>query len=235
MVADASDAVSICRSLRADVIVANLAAASFGSGTAWPDIVGQFGVVRPPSVDRFDSDEDASERSQPRKSFAQPSDTGTDSGARLVAMCLHDPDIAAGLLDAGALGVLPHDADGSELVAAVRAVAGGYVYLSPRLAGQVIALLRQRPLEVGGDLAPLVQRLTKRERDVLDALARGQNVEEAANELFITPATVRTHIYRLRHKLSARDRAELVSFAFRAGVTRTAEVGRRTDYAFGLR
>ncbi|MEO6700616.1 MAG: response regulator transcription factor [Jatrophihabitantaceae bacterium] len=140
-------------------------------------------------------------------------------GPRVIAVC-HDegPDIASELLAAGACGLVTHDADASEMVLAVRAAVRGQLYLAPCLAGDLIDWLRSRTAGIEDSLLPRAEGLTSREREVLVALARGNSLEETAQQLFISTATVRTHVYRLRHKVRARDRAELVSFAFRAGM-----------------
>lgn len=142
-----------------------------------------------------------------------------DPNPRVIAIC-HDegPAIVSALLSAGACGLVNHDADASEMVVAVRAAVLGQLYIAPCLAGGLIEWLRSRSTEVEDSLKPRAAELTSREREVLVALARGNSLEETAQQLFISTATVRTHVYRLRHKVRARDRAELVSFAFRAGI-----------------
>jgi DNA-binding CsgD family transcriptional regulator len=64
--------------------------------------------------------------------------------------------------------------------------------------------------------------LTPRERQVMMMVARGYSTDEIARELTIGVATVRTHVYRLRCKLGARDKAQLVSFAYRSGLMQVA-------------
>ena len=64
--------------------------------------------------------------------------------------------------------------------------------------------------------------LTAREREVLQLVAQGLSAEEVAERLTIGVATARTHLYRLRCKLELRDRAQLVSFAYREGLVRSA-------------
>jgi DNA-binding NarL/FixJ family response regulator len=149
--------------------------------------------------------------------------SGNEFGPRVIAVC-HDegPDLASALLSAGACGLINHDADASEMVFAVRAVVLGQLYIAPSLAGGLIEWLRSHATSVEASLKPRTEGLTVREREVLIALARGNSLEETAQQLFISPATVRTHVYRLRHKVRARDRAELVSFAFRAGMVGAA-------------
>jgi DNA-binding NarL/FixJ family response regulator len=141
------------------------------------------------------------------------------SHPRVIAVCDdQSPDVVSGLLTAGACGLVDHDADSSEMVVAVRAAMLDQVYIAPSLAGDLINWFRSRTTDVEDSLVPRAAELTAREREVLIALARGHSLEETAQRLFISTATVRSHIYRLRHKVRARDRAELVSFAYRAGV-----------------
>ena len=132
------------------------------------------------------------------------------------------PAVTARLLESGAAGLVAHDADIEEVASAVRSVSLGHTYIAPCLAGGLIEWLRQRGPVSDEGLEGFAAALTPREREVLVALAHGHSPEETAIRLFISVATVRTHIYRLRHKLPARDRAELVSFAYRAGVVSLA-------------
>lgn len=75
---------------------------------------------------------------------------------------------------------------------------------------------------LGKDASPEVTELTPRERDVTQMVARGISIEEVARELTIGVATVRTHLYWVRTKLGVRDRAQLVSLAYRSGLIRSA-------------
>jgi DNA-binding NarL/FixJ family response regulator len=149
----------------------------------------------------------------------------TDGVSRspVVAVC-HDrrPASTSALLESGAGGVVADDAEAAEMALAVRTAARGDLYLTPSLVSDLIDWLRASTAGVEQDLKRRAATLTPREREVLVTLAGGKSLEEAAEALFISNATVRTHVYRIRHKLRARDRAELVSFAFRAGLVRSA-------------
>jgi DNA-binding NarL/FixJ family response regulator len=151
----------------------------------------------------------------------------TDGAARspVIAVC-HDrrPASTSALLESGACGVVADDAEAAEMTLAVRTAARGDLYLTPSLVSDLIDWLRARTAGVEQDLKRRAGTLTPREREVLVTLASGKSLEDIAKALFISNATVRTHIYRIRHKLRARDRAELVSFAFRAGLVRSAEL-----------
>jgi DNA-binding NarL/FixJ family response regulator len=128
------------------------------------------------------------------------------------------PEIASALLADGAAGLVSQDADAREIILAAEAAMRGHLYLAPCLTGDLLLWARTEQSRVESSLKLRVNVLTGREREVLVTLARGHSLEETAQELFISRATVRTHIYRMLHKLGVRDRAELVSFAFRAGV-----------------
>ncbi len=122
----------------------------------------------------------------------------------------------AALIRAGVNGILAEDAGRAELVAAVRTIAHGGAALGPWQARLLLDWLRAGdvPSRRGSD-APA---LTDREREVMTLTAQGLSVGDIAGRLFIGTATVRTHLYRLRSKLGARDKAQLVSYAFQAGL-----------------
>jgi DNA-binding NarL/FixJ family response regulator len=124
----------------------------------------------------------------------------------------------ADVLRAGVNGVLSEDAGRVELVLAVRAVARGQALLGPRVARRILDWYRKTDGPVDKTLSPAVARLTTREREVLQLTAQGLSVEDISRRLYIGVATVRTHLYRARSKLQLRDRAQLVSFAYQAGL-----------------
>ncbi|MFI6130793.1 LuxR C-terminal-related transcriptional regulator [Micromonospora sp. NPDC051141] len=145
----------------------------------------------------------------------------TDDTTRLpIIVVCHDkhPATTSALLESGVSGVIAGDADSEEIVRAAEAGAKGDLYLAPSLAGELIDWLRAQTSGVDRSLQPWTESLTPREREVLVALAHGKSLDDTARSLYISMSTVRTHIYRIRHKVHARDRAELVSFAFRAGI-----------------
>ncbi|WP_049559701.1 response regulator [Nonomuraea sp. SBT364] len=118
-------------------------------------------------------------------------------------------------LQAGASGFVLKDGAPEELVTAVRVVAAGEALLSPAITRKVIGLFGRpgaAPVEGLGSLTP-------RERELVAWVATGMSNEEIAGELVISPDTVRTHVSRAMVKLRARDRAQLVVYAMRAGLT----------------
>ena len=123
-------------------------------------------------------------------------------------------------------GVLLRDVTREELSAAVRTAARGHMALCPQVAQSLVDFFRasRHGIERGGvesRPAPAAD-LTAREREVLQLVAQGLSAEEVAERLTIGVATARTHLYRLRCKLELRDRAQLVSFAYREGLVRSA-------------
>ena len=128
-------------------------------------------------------------------------------------------------LRAGASGLVLKDAEPGELARAVGVVARGDALLSPQLTRRLIADFASRP-EPGQPDEQLVERLTAREREVLALVALGLSNDEIAEQLIVSPATARTHVSRTMLKLHARDRAQLVVFAYECGlVARPANQG----------
>ncbi|RLP11136.1 response regulator [Propionibacterium australiense] len=139
-------------------------------------------------------------------------------------------------LGAGASGFVLKNADPDELVSAVRAVARGDALLSPQVTLRVIRAMAapdantQPPADHPEPAAPLLPaaaqagaaaytpELTDRETDVLRTIARGLSNAEIAAELFVSEATVKTHVSNLLSKLGLRDRVQAVAWAFRHGL-----------------
>jgi DNA-binding NarL/FixJ family response regulator len=120
-------------------------------------------------------------------------------------------------LQAGASGFVLKDADPSDLIRAIRAAAAGEALLSPSVTRRLVSLFG-RHLAGGIAPGPALEALTEREREIVAWVATGRSNDEIAAELFLSPATVRTHVGRAMVKLGARDRAQLVVFAVRAGL-----------------
>jgi len=118
-------------------------------------------------------------------------------------------------LRAGASGFLLKDATAAELLAAIRAVAAGDALLSPRVTRAVIAQFTRRADPSHAPAA--LDKLTRREREVLALVADGLSNDEIAAELVMSAATVKTHVGHLLLKLAARDRAQLVVIAYQSG------------------
>ncbi|MGE5830876.1 MAG: response regulator [Micromonosporaceae bacterium] len=129
------------------------------------------------------------------------------------------------VLHAGASCLLGKDASPQELVAAIRAAAAGRAMLAPYVAQRLVTWFREQPDTTESTQCLEVADLTPREREVTQMVARGMSTEDVARELIIGVATVRTHLYRVRTKLGVRDRAQLVSLAYRSGLIQSAGRG----------
>jgi DNA-binding NarL/FixJ family response regulator len=104
------------------------------------------------------------------------------------------------------------------LLRAVRAVAAGDALLSPSVTRRLIAEFATRAKDPGP--APRLNALTDREREVMTLVGAGLTNEEIAERLVVSPATAKTHVSRTMVKLSARDRAQLVVFAYESGLVK---------------
>jgi DNA-binding NarL/FixJ family response regulator len=119
---------------------------------------------------------------------------------------------------AGASGFLVKDTEPIDLIRGIQAVARGDALLSPGVTRRLIAefaTLTNKTKSVPG-----LEVLTEREREVLVLVAGGLSNDEIAHQLIISPATAKTHVSRAMGKLGARDRAQLVVFAYESGLVR---------------
>jgi DNA-binding NarL/FixJ family response regulator len=119
----------------------------------------------------------------------------------------------------GASGFLVKHTQPHELLRAVREIARGEALLSPSVTRRLIAEFAARPTRPALQ-PPSMQTLTEREREVVALVAQGLTNDEIAGELFLSPATARTHVSRAMTKLNARDRAQLVVYAYQSGLVR---------------
>ncbi len=129
--------------------------------------------------------------------------------ARVLVLTTFDTDsetVAA--IEAGATGYLLKDTPAADLFAAVRATAAGETVLSPAVASRLASHVR-RP--AGGALSA-------REREVLTLVARGRSNRVIAEELFVSEATVKTHLVHVYEKLGVADRAAAVATAYERGI-----------------
>jgi DNA-binding NarL/FixJ family response regulator len=135
----------------------------------------------------------------------------TAPGVRVLVLTTYDTDsdvLAA--IEAGATGYLLKDAPRDELVRAVRAAFAGEAVLSPAVASRLMGQVRQPPPE----------KLSQRELEVLRLLADGATNREAAARLFVSEATIKTHLLHVYEKLGVRDRAAAVAEAYRRRLLR---------------
>ncbi|AEA26764.1 response regulator [Pseudonocardia benzenivorans] len=114
-------------------------------------------------------------------------------------------------IEAGATGYLLKDTPRDELLRAVRAAYRGEAVLSPAVAGRLMGQVR----------TPTEEALSSRELEVLQLVAAGATNREAARRLFISEATIKTHLLHIYAKLEVRDRASAVSAAYRRGLLTT--------------
>jgi DNA-binding NarL/FixJ family response regulator len=120
-------------------------------------------------------------------------------------------------LRVGASGFLLKDEEPVELLRAVRIVAAGDSLLSPSVTRRVVEAFASGPAPTG-PLVSSLEELTDREREIVALVGTGLSNHEIAEHLVISPATARTHVSRAMLKLGARDRAQLVVFAYEAGL-----------------
>jgi DNA-binding NarL/FixJ family response regulator len=133
--------------------------------------------------------------------------------ARVLVLTTYDTDSdVLPAIEAGATGYLLKDAPRDELFRAVVAAAGGQAVLSPAVATRLMGQMR----------APASEPLSQRELEVLGLIARGSTNREAAAQLFISEATVKTHLLHVYAKLGVNDRAAAVATAFERGYLTTS-------------
>jgi DNA-binding NarL/FixJ family response regulator len=142
------------------------------------------------------------------------------AGVRVVIVTTYELDeyVFEGLR-AGASGFLVKDTEPVELLHAIRVVAAGEALLSPGVTRRLIAEFAAQPGRRSVP-PPGLGVLTEREREVMVLVAAGLSNQEIAEGLVVSPATVRTHVSRAMTKLQARDRAQLVVFAYQSGLVR---------------
>lgn len=140
------------------------------------------------------------------------------AGVRILILTTFDLDeYVHEALVAGASGFLLKDTMPAELIHAVRVIAAGEALIAPKITRRLIEEFA-RLNEPGAFDPAVIDQLTDREQEVLVQVARGLSNSEIAEQLYVSQATVKTHVGRLLMKLDARDRAQLVVAAYEAGV-----------------
>jgi DNA-binding NarL/FixJ family response regulator len=143
-----------------------------------------------------------------------------ESGARARVLMLTTFDLDEYVyraMKAGASGFLLKDATREQLAAAVRTVAGGESLLAPAITQRLIEDFCRRP---PAEMAITGSGLSERELEVVRLVARGLSNREIAKELYLSEATVKSHIARILAKLELRDRVQVVVFAYEEGIAR---------------
>ena len=135
----------------------------------------------------------------------------------VVALTIHeDEEYFFRMLDAGASGYVPKRAAPEELLTAIRSASKGEIYLYPSMAKLLVIDYLAQERSIGG--ASSLDGLTDREQEVLKHLVEGENNEEIAGVLVISPKTVARHRENIMRKLNLHSRAELVRYAIRKGI-----------------
>jgi len=190
------------------------AARSASSGPATPPKAGA-GPATPPKA--------GAGPATPPKAGAGPATppkagSGPAAPPKVVMLTTFDlDDYVYEALRAGASGFLLKDSPRHDLIAAVRAAAAGDALLAPSVTRRLIETFARRPPETSPSPSQLAS-LTARERDVLLLLARGRSNSEIAEVLFVSEATVKTHVGNLLAKLGLRDRVQAVILAYETGI-----------------
>jgi DNA-binding NarL/FixJ family response regulator len=147
---------------------------------------------------------------------------------RVLVLTTFDLDeYAFGALRAGASGFLLKDVRPEELTTAIRTVASGDAVVSPRITRRLIDEYTSLELHAVDDKLgeDVLSALTDRESEVLIALAEGLSNAEIAERLFVSEATVKTHVGKILGKFGLRDRLQAVVFAFQSGIVRPGSNG----------
>ena len=135
----------------------------------------------------------------------------------LVLTTFGEDEVLWGAIEAGAAGFVLKDSTAEDLIAAVRAVAGGAAWFDPAVAPRLLERYRHVVAPAARDAARL-DLLTDREHDVLRLMARGATNAEIGATLFVAEATVKTHVGSIFGKLGVRDRAAAIVYAYDHGV-----------------
>ena len=158
--------------------------------------------------------------------------TSSGSAARIIILTTFDLDeYAFAGLQAGASAFLLKDVAPAELVSAVRIVASGDAVVAPRITRRLLEtyVRRSRPADHPGGLPrpaaaarpardPLLEDLTPRETEMLEAISEGLSNAEIAHRYFLSEATVKTHVRSILNKLQLRDRVQAVVYAYETGL-----------------
>ncbi|MER6076634.1 response regulator transcription factor [Streptomyces sp. NPDC001817] len=129
----------------------------------------------------------------------------------LLLSAVTDSKVVFKAVQEGTAGYLPKDASRKEIIEAIMQVSRGQTVIPGELAGSLAGEVRLR----AADDAPV---LSERESQVLKAFARGLSIPQIANDLYLSPATVKSHVQRLYQKLGVSDRAAAVAIAMRRGM-----------------
>lgn len=154
--------------------------------------------------------------------FFMPELNGLDASIKLLKLLpdlkfifltvTDDPDLVARVFRAGAKGFLLKSSTAPELPRAIEVVSRGATYITPLVTGSMLNSLMH------GESKRKKEKLTVRQREILQLLAEGKTMEQSARILHVTPRTVAFHKYRIMDKLALENSAELVRYAFSSGL-----------------
>jgi DNA-binding NarL/FixJ family response regulator len=135
----------------------------------------------------------------------------------VVLTTFSDDESVTAAIGAGAIGYLTKDAGRDDIRRALEAAARGQALLDPAVYARIVQIAQQQPTGSGDGNLP--DGLTVREAEVLAHVARGLSNQEIATTLYLSEATVKTHINRIFAKTQSRDRAQAVAYAHKNGLT----------------
>ncbi|WP_418909124.1 response regulator [Glutamicibacter endophyticus] len=145
-----------------------------------------------------------------------------EESPRVIVLTTFDMDeYALNAIQAGASGFLLKDAPPEELLESIRTVNRGDAVIAPSTTRRLLdhmAPMLKRNSQADNELMQTVETLTRREREVFELIALGRSNPEIAGDLFLSEATVKTHVGHILAKLGARDRVQAVVIAYQAGV-----------------
>ncbi len=145
-------------------------------------------------------------------------------GPKVIILTTFDLDeYAFSALKAGAAGFLLKDAGPEQLIEAIRAVSSGDAVVAPSTTRRLIDRFVQHIPDESNASAGALDSLTAREDEVLHLVARGLSNAEIAGRLYVSEATVKTHVGRILNKLGLRDRVQAVVFAYETGLIRSGQ------------
>lgn len=136
---------------------------------------------------------------------------------KVLALSMHsDKHFVTGMLESGASGYLLKDCAFTELAIAIRTLVGGGIYISPRIAGNVLREFAQRSRPTRK--VPRAE-LTSREKEILQLIAEGHSTKRISSTLHVSVKTVETHRQHIMQKLDVHNVASLTKYAIREGLT----------------
>lgn len=147
-----------------------------------------------------------------------------DGAPKVIILTTFDLDeYAFAALKAGAAGFLLKDAGPEQLVEAIRAVSSGDAVVAPSTTRRLIDRFVEHIPDENAPADTRLETLTARESEVLKLVARGLSNAEIADRLYVSEATVKTHVGRVLGKLGLRDRVQAVVFAYEAGLVKSGQ------------